>query len=162
MSGMFAKYGWWLRHCRYPFLSSHPPYVPCTYTYVAGKTHLKGQYHEIFCFWFFHESVSPQPKSFPLGPFQIFSKMRGDICKSRCTTGTNDTNRKFCYQFRKSCWYRWQSCHLYQRYRWQICHRCQRHRWQIATGQRHRRQIYHWCKRHQWKTMGTIIRLLTT
>jgi hypothetical protein len=36
---------------------------------------------------FFHESVSPQPWSIPLRPFQIFSKIRGDIRKSRCTTG---------------------------------------------------------------------------
>jgi hypothetical protein len=30
----------------------------------------------------FFESVSPQPQSIPLGPFQIFSKIRGDIRKS--------------------------------------------------------------------------------
>jgi hypothetical protein len=29
-----------------------------------------------FCFWFFHESVSSQAQSIPLGPFQIFSKIR--------------------------------------------------------------------------------------
>ena len=56
---------------------------------------LKGQCHEIFCFWFFHESVSPQPQSVPLGPFRIFSKIRGDIRKSRCTTCVNDTGGKF-------------------------------------------------------------------
>ncbi len=56
---------------------------------------LKGQRHEIFCFWFFHESVSPQPQSIPVGPFQIFSKIRGDIFKSRCTNGINDTGGKF-------------------------------------------------------------------
>ncbi len=71
---------------------------------------LKGQCHEIFAFGFFHESVSPQPQSIPLGPFQIFSKIRGDIRKSRCTTGidtggkfthgVNDTGGKFCHQFR--------------------------------------------------------------
>ncbi len=44
----------------------------------------------------FYESVSPQPQSVLLGPFRIFSKIRGDIRKSRCTNG-----------------------------RWQICHRCQ-------------------------------------
>jgi hypothetical protein len=42
---------------------------------------LKGQCHEIFCFWFFHKTVSPQPQSIPLGPFQIFSEIRGDIRK---------------------------------------------------------------------------------
>ncbi len=33
---------------------------------------LKGQCHEIFCFWLFYESVSPQPQSIPLRPFRIF------------------------------------------------------------------------------------------
>jgi hypothetical protein len=37
----------------------------------------------------------PQPQSIPLGPFQIFSKIRGDIRMSRCTTGINDTGGKF-------------------------------------------------------------------
>jgi hypothetical protein len=41
------------------------------------------------------ESVSPQPQSSPLGPFRIFSKIRGDIRKSRRTTGINDTGGKF-------------------------------------------------------------------
>ncbi len=34
-----------------------------------------------FASGFFHESVSHQPQSIPLGPFQIFSKIRGDIRK---------------------------------------------------------------------------------
>jgi hypothetical protein len=50
-------------------------------------TPLKGHFNKIFCFWFFHESVSPQSQSIPLGTFQKFSKIRGDICKSGCTTG---------------------------------------------------------------------------
>jgi hypothetical protein len=34
---------------------------------------LKGECHEIFCAsGYFHESVSPQPQSNPIGPFQIF------------------------------------------------------------------------------------------
>jgi hypothetical protein len=60
---------------------------------------------------FFHESVSPQPQSIPLGPFKFFPKILGDIRKSRCTTGINDTGgkllpgindtgRKFYHQFR--------------------------------------------------------------
>jgi hypothetical protein len=44
---------------------------------------------------FFHESVSPKPLSIPLGPFRIFSKIRGDIRSSRLTTGINDTGSKF-------------------------------------------------------------------
>ena len=72
---------------------------------------LQGQCHEIFSSGFFHESVSPQPQSMSLGPIQIFSKIRGDIRKSRCTAGINDTGGKFatgindavgkfCHQFR--------------------------------------------------------------
>jgi hypothetical protein len=56
---------------------------------------LKGKCHEIFASGFFHESVSPQPQSIPLGPFRIFSKIRRDIRKQRCTTGINDTGGKF-------------------------------------------------------------------
>ena len=48
-----------------------------------------------FASGFFHESVSPQHQSFPLRPFQNFLKNRGDIRKSRCTTGVNDTGGKF-------------------------------------------------------------------
>jgi hypothetical protein len=40
---------------------------------------------------FFHESVSPQPLSIPLGRFRIFSKICGDIRSSRLTNGINDT-----------------------------------------------------------------------
>ncbi len=65
--------------------------------------HLKGQCHEIFCFWFFYESVSPQPQSIPLGLFRIFSKIRGDIRKSRCTNGVNDTGGKLPPVSTKSC-----------------------------------------------------------
>ncbi len=56
--------------------------------------YLKGQCHEIFCFWFFHESVSPQLQNIPFRPFRIFSKIRRDIRESRCTTGVNDTGGK--------------------------------------------------------------------
>ncbi len=62
---------------------------------LQSKTTLKGQCHEFFCFWFFYESVSPQPPSIPLGPFRIFSKSRGDIRSSRLTTGVADTGGKW-------------------------------------------------------------------
>ncbi len=42
-----------------------------------------------------HASVSPQPQSIPFRPFRIFSKIRGDIRESMCTTGINDTGGKF-------------------------------------------------------------------
>ncbi len=44
---------------------------------------------------FFNESPSPKPLIVTLGSFRIFSKIRGDIRKSRCTTGVNDTGGKF-------------------------------------------------------------------
>jgi hypothetical protein len=49
---------------------------------------------------FFINQFPPQPQSIPLRLFQIFSKIRGDIRKSRCTTGINDTGGKFFHQFR--------------------------------------------------------------
>jgi hypothetical protein len=48
-----------------------------------------------FASGFFHESVSPPPQSIPFRLFRIFSKIRGDICESRCTTGINNTGGKF-------------------------------------------------------------------
>ncbi len=45
--------------------------------------------------FFFHESVSPKPLSIPIEPFRIFSKIRGDIRSSRCTTGVADTGDKW-------------------------------------------------------------------
>ena len=54
---------------------------------------VEGSVTRFFDSVFFYESVSPQPQSIPLGPFRIFSKIRGDIRKSRCTTGI-DTGGK--------------------------------------------------------------------
>ncbi len=56
---------------------------------------LKGQCQEIFCFWFFHESVSPKPLIISLGPFRIFSKIRWDIRSSRFATGVVETGGKW-------------------------------------------------------------------
>jgi hypothetical protein len=50
----------------------------------------------------------------PPSPIIIISKIRGDIGKSRCTTGVNDTGGKFatggkfCHQFPLCCLHRWQ------------------------------------------------------
>jgi hypothetical protein len=40
---------------------------------------------------FIHESAFPKPLRIKLGPFQFFSKIPRDICKSRYTASTNDT-----------------------------------------------------------------------
>jgi hypothetical protein len=54
-----------------------------------------------------------------LGTFQIFSKICGDIRKSKSTTGIKDTSGKYCHFCHQKCWCCW--------YWWQIWYRCQRH-----------------------------------
>ncbi len=105
---------------------------------------------------FFMNHLAPSPLIITLGSFRIFSKIRGDIRKSRCTTGVNDTGGKFanginntggkfatginntggkfCHRFPLCCWHRWQICHRCQRYRLQICRRCQRRREQYQAA----------------------------
>jgi hypothetical protein len=89
--------------------------------------YLKGQCHEIFDYWFFHESVSHKPLSIPLGPFRIFSKIRGDIRSSRCTTGVVDVEKIF-------------KLKIFNYFVWTpdivpiICHPCHRYQWQFATS----------------------------
>jgi hypothetical protein len=41
---------------------------------------------------FLHGSVSPKPLIIPLGLFQMFSKIRGDIRSWKCTTGINNNS----------------------------------------------------------------------
>ncbi len=53
---------------------------------------LKGHWHEIFSFSFFHESFPPRPLIRTLGPFRFF---RENIGSSRCTTDTTDTGGKY-------------------------------------------------------------------
>ncbi len=52
---------------------------------------LKGVWHEIFDLRFFSWISVPQAQSIPLGPFWIFSKIRGDIRELMFITGVNDT-----------------------------------------------------------------------
>jgi hypothetical protein len=61
--------------------------------FTYGGIGLKGQCHGIFCFRFFHKASPPKPLKITFGTF--FSKIRGDIRMSRCTTGINDTDGKF-------------------------------------------------------------------
>ncbi len=70
---------------------------------------LKGRSHKIFlCFRIFSWIIFPKPLKITLGPFRIFPKIHGDICKSRCTNSINDTGGKtFCHPYRWCCWYRW-------------------------------------------------------
>ncbi len=68
---------------------------------VAPKAPLKGTVSRDFLLLvFFHESVSPQPRSIPLEPFQIFSKIRGDIdIGGKFATNVNDTAATFASSF---------------------------------------------------------------
>jgi hypothetical protein len=52
---------------------------------------LKGQCQSNFASDFFQGSSYPKPLKITLGSFPIVSKIRRDICNSRCTTGINDT-----------------------------------------------------------------------
>jgi hypothetical protein len=75
------------------------------------------------------------------------SKILGDIRKSGCTTGINDTGGKFSAA----------------NFRLQICHWCQQRRWQIAicindTGSKFATGVVY----TGGKRMGTIIKVLTT
>ncbi len=56
--------------------------------------YLKGQCHEIFCFWFFSWISFPLGPEYTIGAVSNFSKIRGDIRSSRLTTGINDTGGK--------------------------------------------------------------------
>ncbi len=70
---------------------------------------LKGQCHEIFCFWFFlWISFPPAPE-----------------CPIRTVSNFFENSQRYSQV---------KVHHRCQRHRRQICHRCQWHRWQIAAG----------------------------
>ncbi len=62
---------------------------------IVYITYVKGTVSRDFCFRFFSWITFPQAPDNTLGSFRIFSKIRGDIHKSRCTTGVNNTSGKF-------------------------------------------------------------------
>ncbi len=125
---------------------------------------LKGQCHEIFCFWFFSWISFPLAPEYSIETVSIFSKIRGDIRSSRFATGVNDTGGKwkkssirkiviilfghlwvpiveetyikiFTFKFTFSC--------LQPDIVPIICYRCQWHRWQICRR----------CRWHRWCTL---------
>ncbi len=67
--------------------------VTVQFGYCAGN--LKGQCHEIFCFWFFSLIGFPQAPEYSIKTVSNFSKIRGDIRISRFATGVNDTGGKW-------------------------------------------------------------------
>ncbi len=56
---------------------------------------LRDSVTRFFASGIFLESVSQKPLIIPLGSFQIFSKILGDIRSSRFATGVNDAGGKF-------------------------------------------------------------------
>ena len=129
---------------------------------------LKGQCHEIFCFWFFSWISFPPAPEYHIRTVLNFFENSQRYSQAKVH-------------------------HRYQRHWWQICHRYQRHRWQILPPfslvllipvanlppvstkpaanlppvsttpvaichryQRRRRQICHRCQWHRWQIMGTI------
>ncbi len=137
----------------------------------VGKQWFKGKCHEVFCFGFFLESISPKLLIIPLGPFRIFSKIRGDIRSLRFATGVNDTGGKwkktfklknfnnfvwtnlgsrvniyinFCLQVHLKVSAAWYCCHYLPPVSLipvAICHRHRWHWWQICLR-------YRW---HRWQ-----------
>jgi hypothetical protein len=67
---------------------------------------LKGQCHEMFCFWFFHESEYPPAPEYLIRTISNFFKNSQRYSQVKVH-------------------------HRYQRHRRQICHLCQQHRRQI-------------------------------
>jgi hypothetical protein len=53
---------------------------------------VKGTVSRDFLLLVFFINQFPPPQSIPLGPFRIFSKIRGDIRNSRLTTGVIDVD----------------------------------------------------------------------
>jgi hypothetical protein len=89
---------------------------------------------------------------YSVGPFRIFSKIRGNIRRSRLTTGINDTGGKQWeqYQAADTLKWTWRQKIIYMlsllskgvptklfKFFWLkiffICHRCQRHRWSTLS-----------------------------
>jgi hypothetical protein len=67
---------------------------------ILGYNDFKGTVSRDFLLLVFVMNHFPPAPEYPIRPFQIFSKIREDIRKSRCTTAIKDTGGKFCHQFR--------------------------------------------------------------
>ncbi len=145
-----------------------PPYFPA----YPGIFHLKGQCHEIFCFWFFSWIIFPRAPEYSIKTISNFFE-----------NSRRYSQLKVCHRCR---WHQWQMekifnqknfnnfvrsplgsrgniyinfCHQVHRCLQPdivpiICHRCQRHRWQICRRCRwYRWKICHRCRWHWWWTL---------
>ncbi len=75
---------------------------------------LKGQCHEIFCFWFFSWISSPKPLRILKAVSNFFENSRR-YSQLKVDHRCQRHRRQFCRRYRR----RWQICHRYQRHRWQ-------------------------------------------
>ncbi len=133
-------------------------------TYSTFKRHLKGQCHEIFCFWFFSWISFPPAPEYPFTTLSNFfenswrylqvkvhhqfQRHQRQFCH-RCrytggkiAAGINDTGGKFATGINATCASFDTSFDSVVWQWWQICHRCQRYRRQICCRcQQHRPSI---------------------
>jgi hypothetical protein len=89
-----------------------------------------------FASGFFHESVSPQPKSIPIDRCIFFRK----FAKKSASQGAPPVSTIPAANLPPVSAMPVANCHRYQQHQSQICHRCQGHRWQIMgtiSGCRH-------------------------
>ncbi len=116
-------------HCIWTFgpFSLWPyPTAPPTLLYLSTMTItiLKGQCHEIFCFWFFSWISFPPAPEYPIRTVSNFfenSRRYSQVkVHHRCQ---RSLVLLICVMFASV-----------ERHRRQICRRYQRHRWQFATG----------------------------
>ncbi len=95
-----------------------------------GKDYLKGQCHEIICFWFFSWISFPPTPEYSIKTVFIFSKILLRYSQVK-VLWHNDTGGKFsAANLSLVSTTPVANCHLYQRHRQQICHRCRLHLWQ--------------------------------
>ncbi len=86
----FRLLGWQINAWKFSFMSIFKKADKCFCVCIVKK-----QCHEIVDFRFFLWISFPQAPEYTIGPFQMFSKIRGDIRSSRCTTGVLDTGGKW-------------------------------------------------------------------
>ncbi len=99
------------------------------WSFPQFQCHLKGQCHEIFCFWFFSWITFPQAPDnntrIIISNFFENSRRYSQVkVHHRCQRHRWQIcrryqwhRRKFCHQFPLCCWHLWQICHRCQRYR---------------------------------------------
>ncbi len=125
-------------------------------------TLLKGQCHEIFCFWFFSWISFPPAPEYPIRTVSNFFENSRRYSQVK----VHHRYQRHRWQIYPRCQRRRrQNCRRYQQHRWQICHRCQRHRRQIVPPislvllipVANLPPVFcRWCRWYRWQIMGTI------